>query len=500
LKNYASPSRDAQERNSSRFKSYWRTFVTISSPVCPRMRRTIRTLLCLEQLESRSLPSLPAPTAWWKLDDLNLNGPIDDSSPGAANPATASNFAAPYGATEDLQETPFAGSQRAARVFDGKNDAIQTNNALNLSGNQITIAAWVKVNLFPLNAPFISSVAGIEDWNGQQLQNTALIRIGDLNTPRVAQFVLDIGGNQVRLTGTTALKGEYWYHIAATYDGSKMVLYVNGQQEAVANQVGAVTANGKFFLGSNALPGRTLDGTLDDVRVYKSALTASQIAELMTGRPPTAPGFAVWPVVPKHYANSIPNEEHQLLNGFGDGVPARPLYKWKFHNGIDISASGKGGESVVAARSGWVVADILQQNMPGDIAKGAGVIIRTLVPVGLSGFQTQYDFYLHMARLEVPSDTWVSQGQVIGHIARVYDDPAAPPGTLSNVAQHLHFMTATSVLPAAQSYAPDSGYLNPLTEFASTADQDPMGGTPKLADTNGDGKTLFLVAHGTTTP
>lgn len=76
-----------------------------------------------------------------------------------------------------------------------------------------------------------------------------------------------------------------WYHLAVTYNAGSVIFYVNGFQWGVT-QTSAVTSifngDGDFVLGGDAEEsGKYLDGILDDVIVYSSVLTASQIQQIM---------------------------------------------------------------------------------------------------------------------------------------------------------------------------------------------------------------------------
>jgi murein DD-endopeptidase MepM/ murein hydrolase activator NlpD len=80
---------------------------------------------------------------------------------------------------------------------------------------------------------------------------------------------------------------------------------------------------------------------------------------------------ATWPVP----------ASHEMSFGFAAGSPG----SWyDFHEGIDILASGSGGEAVVAARGGMV-----WWNNPGYV--GGYVVIR----VDVGGGTFEYDGYLH---------------------------------------------------------------------------------------------------------
>ena len=90
-----------------------------------------------------------------------------------------------------------------------------------------------------------------------------------------------------------------WSHLASTYDGTTLRLYVNGVQVASRAQTGAIaTSSGTLTIGGDALYGQHFSGRIDEVRIYNSALSASEIQTDMNTpigtpgpdtQPPTAP-------------------------------------------------------------------------------------------------------------------------------------------------------------------------------------------------------------------
>jgi hypothetical protein len=78
-----------------------------------------------------------------------------------------------------------------------------------------------------------------------------------------------------------------WAHVAATYNGSKLTIYINGVASGSMNVTGTTCANDEpLAVGAKNAPAKGLleafwDGQLDDVRVYNKALTAAQIAALV---------------------------------------------------------------------------------------------------------------------------------------------------------------------------------------------------------------------------
>ena len=75
-----------------------------------------------------------------------------------------------------------------------------------------------------------------------------------------------------------------WTHLAATYDGIWLRLYVNGIQAASRAVFGAlVSSSGVLTIGGNGIwNDEWLAGTIDEVRVYARALSAAEIQADMT--------------------------------------------------------------------------------------------------------------------------------------------------------------------------------------------------------------------------
>lgn len=97
---------------------------------------------------------------------------------------------------------------------------------------------------------------------------------------------------KVRPTGTT-LSDQQWYHLAAVYSrAGEVALYVDGTKVATGtaqdhgikmNGVGSGWAGGGlaewvFYIGVGCQTSRDFDGSLADVRVWKRALTATEVA------------------------------------------------------------------------------------------------------------------------------------------------------------------------------------------------------------------------------
>ncbi len=102
---------------------------------------------------------------------------------------------------------------------------------------------------------------------------------------------MDIDSNNDRFTCNTAFSTGIWYHIALVFDGtlaaaSRAKLYVNGVLDITADETSATipSYNSPLKVGLIHTGATTfLDGLADDVRLYRRALPASEVAMVADG-------------------------------------------------------------------------------------------------------------------------------------------------------------------------------------------------------------------------
>ena len=94
----------------------------------------------------------------------------------------------------------------------------------------------------------------------------------------------DLGGSDLGLVANNPIPQDAWTHIAGTFDGTTMRLFINGVENASSEQASGETIEtgvGDLEIGSLSLWGETFDGRIDDVRIYDYAQTAQQITDDM---------------------------------------------------------------------------------------------------------------------------------------------------------------------------------------------------------------------------
>jgi fibronectin type 3 domain-containing protein len=153
-------------------------------------------------------------------------------------------------------------------TFDGLNDWVTVPDAASLDPTSgLTLSAWLKPSaLTGWRTAVMKETTGNHVWALYGNRNT--------NVPTAE---INIGGIQV-VNGTGQLPVNAWSHLAVTYDGSALRLYVNGSLVATQPDSGAVaTSNGVLHIGGNSIWGEWFSGQIDEVRVYNRALSAGEI-------------------------------------------------------------------------------------------------------------------------------------------------------------------------------------------------------------------------------
>ncbi len=214
-------------------------------------------LLDISELAACWLESRPAEGvyAWWKLDDGGSITAIDSSGNG-------------YDATLS-GPVWIDGTLGGALEFDGINDMVSVP-ALNLNSNTITITAWIKRE-------------GLQD------NATSIFYTRSGNTPDAGVILTDDGRLWGRWNGTwqTNLQtpDSEWVFIAYVVTPSQRWMYLHDgiiQSETTTGSFVIEEFDGTSYLGwdQNYPTSRFFKGSMDDIRIYNSALSISEIDDI----------------------------------------------------------------------------------------------------------------------------------------------------------------------------------------------------------------------------
>ena len=144
------------------------------------------------------------------------------------------------------------------------------DNIVSLGSNETTISAWVKA--YP-------------DYEEEYLPIVTQY-YGDESNCYGYYLCLDYGVPTFFLNddGVAAMWGpivpEEWCHIAGTYDGSYLKIYVDGEPEGSYYVPGQIGIKKSAWIGCESYQGNSFQGIIDDVRVYNYALSDTEIEDL----------------------------------------------------------------------------------------------------------------------------------------------------------------------------------------------------------------------------
>lgn len=154
--------------------------------------------------------------------------------------------------------------------FDGTNDYMKVVNhpSLQITGN-LSMEMWFKGS----GADWFDSGIGAKNGCG-----FAYAGVGGANDHKIYWHVNGVGS----LTSTSIFTDNKWHHVAGTFDGSALSLYVDGVLE---NQVAATgscnmgTADMLFATRSDFV--NYINISLDEFRIWNSGRTQAQIRDNM---------------------------------------------------------------------------------------------------------------------------------------------------------------------------------------------------------------------------
>lgn len=210
--------------------------------------------------------------------DLIAYYPLDNS---AEDRSTYTNHGTPQGVkfVADRSNQP-----RSAAYFNGVDNyiSVPTSPSLEAPEQAITIMAWVKPE-GTNNGHSIVCKTDINTYDPYQY------RFGYNYVGPFLGFKNSQGGwNGNDQNPNSILEEGKWYHLAGTYDGANMRFYVDGKLISTISQTGQIFSDGKGLEIGRDLHGgiEYYKGWIDEVRIYKRALSESEIAQ-----------FALTPVI-----------------------------------------------------------------------------------------------------------------------------------------------------------------------------------------------------------
>jgi Concanavalin A-like lectin/glucanases superfamily len=200
-------------------------------------------------------------------------GPVAEYSFDAGTGSTLEDRSghANNGTIENATWTPH-GRYGSALEFNGSTSCVQVPNSESLQlGEEFTLAAWVRPE-------------------GPLTEDPIFFKENDpeLGFWEIPSYWMDIGFNATgkpqgytegaMVTGPNSIHDGVWTHVAFTYDGHALHVYVNGELQS-SNPIGglAMSSKGPLYIGCAGAYEEFFQGRIDEARIYERALTWGEV-------------------------------------------------------------------------------------------------------------------------------------------------------------------------------------------------------------------------------
>ncbi|OYU83033.1 MAG: hypothetical protein CFE24_13140 [Flavobacterium sp. BFFFF2] len=172
---------------------------------------------------------------------------------------------------------PTLRAQGKALNFDGSNDYVNVNNTIgNFGTANFTVETWVRTTA--TSAIIIAKRNAISYGNFFQVGVTSGKLFLEVNASSIADYTA--------ITSDKTINDGLWHHVAAMRSSGQLLLYIDGQLATTAGV--AINGNPNISNSVNTTIGAWVgisqfNGSLDEMRIWNTARTSSQIQSNMLG-------------------------------------------------------------------------------------------------------------------------------------------------------------------------------------------------------------------------
>jgi len=166
--------------------------------------------------------------------------------------------------------------------FDGEGDYVEIidESAMIANADQMTLSGWV----YP-RGPNADSWTQFDGFFGFRNNNDADFYLLQLGAYKVEGRLRVSGGGEFTIeTAENSIISETWHHLALTYNGSNIILYIDGIEAGSTEASGQITNESvPLKIGSLVFDNTNfdLDGQVDEVSLWNIALTQQQVQDYM---------------------------------------------------------------------------------------------------------------------------------------------------------------------------------------------------------------------------
>lgn len=286
---------------------------------------------------------------------------------------------------------------------------IQNSPSLDLTKG-MTLEAWVDPSSLNSSDEGWSAAISKDHQNSINDISYALYAANGTGTPPAVHILRN--GHDYGVQGTSNLSLNTWTFLAATYDGSTLKMYVNGNLVVSQRLSGSITTTGDPLHIGGDWSGEMFTGLIDNVRIYNTALSQSAIRSDMktaVGAPADTPP-TVTSVTPANNAS-----------GVSTGTPITV----KFSEALDPTTVTSSTIQLLDA-SGNVVA--------ASVTYNASTFTATLTPSSALSAGSTYTILVHGWPAHARADAAIASAP---RCAAPTPDPPAHPGTSDRLGRGL---------------------------------------------------------------
>lgn len=239
--------------------------------------------------------------AWWRFESTEQGGVLNSAGP---------EFKAMLHGEVDLRQAgprpsdypDFAATNQAANFKAGKNYLVVQDpgedSPLDFrKGESLTLEAWIKIDALKGSYPYIIGKGRTHNPGTNPANQSYSLRLATAGGKTAISFFfvdetgfetgIDAAGHRWTSQESVSQDGA-WHHVAVTYtfgESESLRGYIDGNRVAgtwdMAGKTdhGPISDNDELWIGSAMAGGATFGGGLDEVALYRTALTAEQIKQ-----------------------------------------------------------------------------------------------------------------------------------------------------------------------------------------------------------------------------
>ncbi len=271
-----------------------------------------------------ALPPLPDLRAYWAFNEGSGRSAADSSG----NGNTGNTWSAIWCASAD--------SGSALLFLNVPDSIVQVSNSPSLNPtSQLTVEAWIRPQALRGQTVVVDKIYRTGGTSNHQY---ALVTQGT----EVGFYVM-LGNSLQSVTSSGAgLVAGVWYHIAGSYDGTSLRVYVNGVEKGSRSASGSITAyDTRLYIGRIGDTDRQkYTGVIDEVKIHARAVPPSEFT--LPPNAGVAPGGNIPPVVAFTYSPLQPHVDQAIA--FSSSASYDPdgtivSLSWQFSDGSSSTSA-----------------------------------------------------------------------------------------------------------------------------------------------------------------